>query len=115
MIFLEFSKRFFTFYFWELECFFVLKRCFSLRPFQWYIVRLATRTGSVSNPNRRIWPYYRLLPPGRRDPHVRVPPETRRKKIKSSTFPTRSKRLRALQASENRPAEIYKNRVGPRC
>ena len=70
MIFLEFSKRFFTFYFWELECFFVLKRCFSLRPFQWYIVRLATRTGSVSNPNRRIWPYYRLLPPGRRDPHV---------------------------------------------
>ena len=72
MIFLEFSKRFFTFYFWELECFFVLKRCFSLRPFQWYIVRLATRTGSVSNPNRRIWPYYRLLPPGRRDPHVRV-------------------------------------------
>ena len=24
MIFLEFSKRFFTFYFWELECFFVL-------------------------------------------------------------------------------------------
>ena len=72
MIFLEFSKRFFTFYFWELECFFVLKRCFSLRPFQWYIVRLATRTGSVSNPNRRIWPYYRLLPPGRRDPHVHV-------------------------------------------
>ena len=72
MIFLEFSKRFFTFYFWELECFFVLKRCFSLRPFQWYIVRLATRTGSVSNPNRRIWPYYRLLPPGRRDPHVRT-------------------------------------------
>ena len=70
MIFLEFSKRFFTFYFWELECFFVLKRCFSLRPFQWYIVRLATRTGSVSNP--RIWPYYRLLPPGRRDPHVRT-------------------------------------------
>ena len=54
MIFLEFSKRFFTFYFWELECFFVLKRCFSLRPFQWYIVRLATRTGSVSNSNRRI-------------------------------------------------------------
>ena len=38
MIFLEFSKRFFTFYFWELECFFVLKRCFSLRPFQWYIL-----------------------------------------------------------------------------
>ena len=54
MIFLEFSKRFFTFYFWELECFFVLKRCFSLRPFQWYIVRLATRTGSVSNSNGRI-------------------------------------------------------------
>ena len=63
MIFLEFSKRFFTFYFWELECFFVLKRCFSLRPFQWYIVRLATRTGSVSNSNRSLAIFASLRPP----------------------------------------------------
>ena len=64
MIFLEFSKRFFTFYFWELECFFVLKRCFSLRPFQWYIVRLATRTGSVSNPIGGYGPTTAYCPPG---------------------------------------------------
>ena len=63
MIFLEFSKRFFTFYFLELECFFVvLKRCFSLRQFQWYFIRLATRTGSVSNSNRSQAVFASLLP-----------------------------------------------------
>ena len=40
-----------------------------------------------------------------------LPPESRRKKIRSSTFPTRSTRHRALQASKNRPREFYKNRV----
>ena len=45
------------------EMFFCVKRCFSLRPFQWYIVRLATRTGSVSNSNGRITIFVSLRPP----------------------------------------------------